>query len=111
MRKFIIFLTILLSYITPTAYGGGGGVDEYATEIEINNQAIKAIASIVEKGKVPPSWAKIKPESSSEKMGKNGLYQWTVIFKNPEIEDPEKQNLYVIMNTAGQVLRVNYSGR
>ncbi|MBC8316712.1 MAG: hypothetical protein H8E41_02330 [Desulfobulbaceae bacterium] len=111
MRKFILCLITLLTLIAPAAYGGGGGVDEYVSEKEILSEAIKGIASIVEKEKIPSSWGQIKPESSSEKMGKNGLYQWTVIFKNMEIEDPEKQTLYVTLNTAGQILRVNYSGK
>lgn len=111
MRKFIIYLITLLTLIAPAAYGGGGGIDEYASEKEIHSEAVKAIASIVEKGKIPSSWTQIKPESSSEKMGKKGLYEWTVIFKNPAIENKENQTLFVILNTSGQILRVNYSGK
>jgi hypothetical protein len=111
MRKFIICLITLLTLIAPAAYGGGGGVDDYVSEKEIRSEAMKAVASVVEKGKIPSSWTQIKPESSSEKMGKKGLYEWTVIFKNSAVENPEKQTLYVILNTAGQILRVNYSGK
>jgi hypothetical protein len=111
MRKFIICLITLLTLIAPSAYGGGGGTDEFVSEKEIRNEAIKAIASIVEKGKIPSSWTEIKPESTSEKMGGRGLYEWTVIFKNPAIENQEKQTLFVLLNTSGQILRVNYSGK
>jgi hypothetical protein len=111
MRKLIVCLITLFTLITPAAYGGGGGVNEYATEKEIRSEAIKAIVSIVEKNKIPSSWTQTKPESSNEKMGARGLYEWTVIFKNPNIENPEKQTLFVFLNTSGQILRVNYSGK
>lgn len=102
----------LFTLIAPTVHGGGGGgVDDYATEEKVRGEAMKAIASVAEKGKIPSSWTEVQPASSSEKMGKKGFYEWTVIFKNPEIEDSAKQTLYVILNPAGQVLRVNYSGK
>ncbi len=111
MRTLIICLISLLVLIAPAAYGGGGGLDEYVSKEEAHSAAIKAIASVVEKGKIPSSWTQVNPESSSEKMGSKGIYEWTVIFKNPEVKDPEKQTLYVILNPAGQILRVNYSGK
>jgi Family of unknown function (DUF6488) len=111
MPKLIICLLTLLALIAPVAYGGGGGIDEYFSKEAIHSESIKAIASIVEKGKIPSSWAQVKPDSSSEKMGQKGIYEWRVIFKNPEIEDPERQTLYVILNPVGQILRVNYSGK
>jgi len=110
-KKLIICLITVLTLIAPAAYGGGGGIDEYFSKEAIHNESIKAIASIVEKGKIPSSWGQIKPESSSEKMGQKGIYEWRVIFKNPAIEDPEKQTLSVILNPVGQILRVNYSGK
>ena len=111
MCRFIFYVIILLVFSATQIYAGGGGVDEYATEIQVRNEAKKAVASIIEKGKIDASWANIEPAEAKEQMGRRGLYEWTVTFINPDIADKEKQVLYVILNTTGQVPRANFSGK
>lgn len=111
MYRFIFYFIGIFVFSATPIFAGGGGIDEYATETQVRNEAKKAVASIIEKGKIDSSWANIEPAEAKEQMGRSGLYEWTVIFKNPNIVDEEKKILYVILNTSGQVLRANFSGK
>ncbi len=73
------------------------------------NNAEKAMASLVLKGKIDKSWESITA-SSSEKKSFNGRSEWVVIFVNKNITDSDKQKLYVFLTLNGEYIAANYTG-
>lgn len=110
MRIITFCILIFLAFPVALSFAGGGGVDEYATETEVRHEAVKAVVSLIQKGKLESSWGNIEPKEVKEQMGKRGLYEWVVTFVNSKITEEKKKTLYVFLNTSGQVFRVNFSG-
>ena len=69
----------------------------------------KAIASLVIKGKLDESWKSVTP-SSSEKKTFNGRPEWVVIYVNEKITDTSKQKLYVFLTLSGEYIAANHTG-
>ncbi|NOY84031.1 MAG: hypothetical protein GXO96_04260 [Nitrospirae bacterium] len=114
MKKLSIFLLILFSLSTSLAYGGEGHGHTHEqtgpiSSSEAGNKALDVVMKAVIKEKVPESWAQIKPATIEQKTYDQGP-EWVVTFNNTEIENKEKQTLYVFLSLTGHFLAVNFTG-
>ena len=124
MKKFIFGLIIVMALTVSPAFGEGGcdhdhdahaghshghGHD-HAVEISKDQVIEKAsgyVSKLVEKGKLDASWQQVEPAEVKE----NDAHEWVVTYSNPEIEDPEKQTLYMFLSLSGKYIAANFTGK
>ena len=114
MRKFIICLITVLALSATSAYAGAGSGHSHGpvtpvAEEQVLQNALSAVASIVQKDKIDASWAEITPMDAQKKQFKNAL-EWVVTFNNPKVADQNKKTLYVFLSLGGQYLGANFTG-
>ncbi len=73
----------------------------------IGQSAQEAVIKLVAQAKLPASWSKAKPLDTKMRT-KDGAEQWVVTFRNGQIRNSAKRNLYVIMNTEGGFISANH---
>ena len=113
----ILATTLVLSslfFCAPVVAGSGhdhghSHAQAPATKETAEKNAEKAIASLVETGKIDKSWKSITA-STSEKKNYSGRSEWVVIFINDKITDPAKQKLYVFLTLSGEYIAANHTG-
>lgn len=103
-----------LLFGSPVMAGSGHDHGHSHAQAPVNKEtaeenAGKAIASLVASGKLDKSWVSISP-ISSEKKSFNGQSEWVVIFINEKVTDPAKQKLYVFLTLGGEYIAANHTG-
>lgn len=68
------------------------------------------VADLVSKSKLDKSWASISA-SSVVKSGTSMKTEWEVVLVNEGVEDTSKQKLYVFLNSSGEYIAENFTGR
>jgi ERCC4-related helicase len=111
----IVAVAVLLVYITnPLASHahdhGHKHANKAVTKHDIKDTAKRQLKRLIRTKKIPKSWAKTKI-STIEKKKFNNKLEWVVKFINRDIEDSNKQTLYIFVNKRGYVKASNYSGR
>ena len=76
----------------------------------VEENAGKAIASLVVTGKIDKSWESITA-SSFEKKDYSGRSEWVVVFINEKIADPARKKLYVFLTLGGEYIAANFTGK
>jgi hypothetical protein len=114
MKKLSICLLVLFSLSSPLAFGDQGhdhspAPSEPISKSEAGKKATQVVRSIAKKGKLPESWSSLEPATIKQKTFKKGP-EWVVSFKNPKVENKERQTLYVFLTLAGSYLGANFSG-
>jgi len=86
-----------------------GHAHEPVTDSSLSKSAAKKITQLANEGKIERSWLGLEPSSISKKDYINGP-EWVVSFKNAEISDSSKNNLYVFYDLNGHYIAANHSG-
>ena len=79
------------------------------TKIQAVKASKKEIKKYVKKGKLVKSWLKVKVNDVSQKKY-HGHLEWVITYKNSEIKDAKKQQLYVFINEIGHSTGANFTG-
>ena len=72
--------------------------------------ATKIVASLIKKNKLEQSWSSVKA-SSAEKTAVDYRPEWRITFINNNIEDINKQKLYVFLSLDGLYIAANFTGK
>ncbi len=122
MKKIIFCLMVMMAFTAAPVFGADGcghdhgahaghdhGNDNAAelTQSQIQEKASGYVAKLVEKGKLDASWEEIAPKEVKE----NEAHEWVVTYANPQIEDTEKQTLYLFLSLSGKYIAANFTGK
>ena len=91
-------------------HGGHSHAQKEVTKEYAKNVATKEIKSLSQRGKLDKSWINTPMLNMKQKKYNNEM-EWVVSYKNDNIKDPNKQNLYVFINLYGEITGVNHSGQ
>jgi hypothetical protein len=110
-----LFSFIFLFYASYVQVGPGHGHSHGAAQVEVSKSdvltsASKALSSLVKKGKIEKSWAKVKV-NKTEKKAFGGQQNWVISFENKKEKDKKKRTLYVFFNLYGKYLGSNFTGK
>ena len=109
----ILPITLLCSlFMLSAAAISGPGTDhthEPLSKREVSIQAETHLESLIERGKVDPSWEYKSPKSVEQKTFAKGP-EWVVKFENDKLPDPNQRVLYMFFTLDGHYLAANYSG-
>ncbi|MEH6345371.1 MAG: DUF6488 family protein [Bermanella sp.] len=112
-----VFLTALL-FSLPSLAGSGHGHDHGEahdhssapiTSAKATDKVKELIARLVNKGKLEKSWLAATAIKTDKKAFSKGP-EWVVLYKNDQVADIKKQNLYVFYSLSGQYIAANHSG-
>ncbi len=124
MKKSIFCLLVLVIFAVAPADGENGhdhacdGSHEHAdghghdhaadlSQGRVIEKASGYVAKLVDKGNLDASWQGVSPAEVKE----NDAHEWVVTFFNPDIEDPEKQTLYMFLTMSGKYIAANFTGK
>lgn len=118
MWKIIFSLVFLVVVATAPVFAAGGhdhgsshgndhGPATHLSKNQIFKKATGYVGKLVEKGQLTQSWQQV----SAESIVKNDSDEWVVIFKNPQVSDPDQQTLYMFLTTAGNYIAANFTGK
>ena len=116
MRLTILLLGFILSFSTFSVLAGSGhdhGHSHSTTPVsqeQAQKRATEIVASYVDKDKLEKSWASIEA-SSIEKITVQGKPEWKVVFRNKDIQEADKQTLYVFLTLSGEYIAANFTGK
>ena len=118
--KTLIKTTIVAVALTcGTLYAGSGhshdGNGHGHTQVEVSKAAIKNMAPkelmrLVEMGKIDKSWLNTPVADIKKKQFHHNM-EWVVSFKNKEIKDKNKQNVYIFFSLYGKMTGANHTGK
>ncbi len=112
-----VFLSTLL-FSLPSSAGTGhdhdhGEAHDHSsapiTSVKATDKAKKLITRLVNKGKLSKIWLSATAVKTEKKSFSKGP-EWVVQYKNTQIKDIKKQNLYVFYSLSGQYIAANHSG-
>lgn len=119
MRNLITTLFLSL-FITTSAMAGGGhahGSDgghshsqPPVSKDEAISRASKKVNQLATKGVIDETWKDVKAHSATQKRFSKGA-EWVITFKNDNVKDSTKQNLYLFFSLDGHYIAANYSGK
>ncbi|MBL1275006.1 MAG: hypothetical protein COB30_002865 [Ectothiorhodospiraceae bacterium] len=114
MRIQTLFFSLILSFFSLAAIAGSdhdhGHSHEPVSQIQAEENAIKNVARLADKGKIDKSWKTSQAmKTEKKKFGKN--MEWVVTFNNKTINDSAKQTLYIFLSLGGEYLAANYTGK
>ncbi|MFT5657473.1 MAG: hypothetical protein ACI9KN_000746 [Gammaproteobacteria bacterium] len=113
MRIQSVILSLSLFLFSFSALAGAGhdhgGSQVPVTQAEAEKVATRSIQGLVEAGKIDSSWNSVQIAESLKKTF-GGNMEWVISFKNKNISELEKQNLYVFLTLSGEYLGANYTG-
>lgn len=93
-------------------HGGGGHSHSHGPvsgEVAVK-KATDKVRSLVESGKLDPSWADVKATGATQKTF-GDVPEWVVTFKNEKISDASKQTLYLFFTLDGMYIAANFTGK
>ena len=91
---------------TVAAHPGGHAPMSYEEALA---SAALVLDDMVTHKSVDESWKGIRP-IGAERVIRNHQIQWVVMLKNPAINDPAKQTLYILFDAFGEFLIANHTG-
>lgn len=109
-------IAVALTYTTLYASGShDNGHGHSHTQVEVSkavieNMASKELVNLIKKGKIHKSWSNT-PISDIKKKQFHHNMEWVVSFKNKEIIDKAKQNVYIFFSLYGKTTGVNHTGK
>lgn len=111
----LLFSSLLSCITVPAAAGSGhshgnGHSHGPITKEQVIQKAVKRLKRLVKSGKLHQSWQGIKAVDALKKNF-SGKKEWVVSFKNPNIKNESKQNLYMFFKLDGHYLATNYTGK
>lgn len=77
---------------------------------EILEVSKKHITLLIKNKKVDPSWEQ-STHTDIKQHTVSGFKEWVVQYKNTQVEDATKQTLFIFVDTHGQVLAANHTGK
>ena len=103
------------SLFAGSGHSHDGGHGHSHTQVEVTKAAIKDMAPkelmrLVTKGKLDKSWLNI-PVTNIKKKQFHHNVEWVVSFKNKEIKDKAKQNVYIFFSLYGKKTGANHTGK
>lgn len=117
--KNIATLTLCTSllFTLPALAGSGSGHSHGhghshapLTSEQVEKKASQKVQSLVDAEKIDASWAGLKPDEGTEQKVFSHDPEWVVVFSNEEVEDLEKQKLYLFYSLSGKYIAANYTG-
>lgn len=124
MKRIIFCLIIVISFTALPVFAAedcghdhdahaghdhGQSID-HAMEISKDQVIEKAsgyVDKLIDKGKLDASWQQIAPMEVKE----NDDHEWVVTYSNLQIEDSEKQTLYMFLTLSGKYIAANFTGK
>jgi len=88
-------------------HGHGHDHDMEISKDQVIEKASGYVDKLIKKGKLDASWEQIAPMGVKE----NDAHEWVVTYSNPEIEDSEKQTLYMFLTLSGKYIAANFTGK
>ena len=76
-------------------------------QVNVPQAARQAVVRLVSQARLPASWARVQPVSSTQRT-RNGAQQWVVTFQNNAIRNAAQRRLYVIMRPDGTFVSANH---
>jgi len=116
MKKYLLLLSsiTLLGFSKISFAGPGDGCHFHGSKPAAESVIIKCAnqrkASLVKSTKLDKSWDTINHSSIELVDGKKGK-EWKVIYKNPNISDKAKTNLYMFFTPPGNFIASNHTGQ
>lgn len=118
MRKIIFCLMVMIAFTAVPALGAGGHDDhghhghghDHSAELskaQVIEKASGYVVKLIKKGKLDASWEFVPAKEAKE----NSAHEWVVTFSNSDIEDPEKQILYMFLTLSGKYIAANFTGK
>ena len=77
---------------------------------DIQRAARKRLWMLTQEKKISTSWLEI-PIVSTDKKQFADRVEWVVIYRDLNIKDKKKQNIYIFVDFYGHVMGVNYTGK
>ena len=68
------------------------------------------LTALAKAGKIDASWSTIKAATAEQKDFGKGK-EWVISFQNAQVQDSNKQTLYLFYTLNGRYLAANYSGK
>jgi len=116
MKKYL-FLISLITFlgVSKNTMAGPGDACHFhgskpAAESIILKCANQRKVSLVKSNKLDKSWESINHSSIELVEGKKGK-EWRVVYKNPNISDKSKTDLYMFFTPPGNFIASNYTGQ
>jgi len=75
----------------------------------IQRAARKRLWMLVQEKKIDASWLEVPIVSTDKKKFEENI-EWVVIYRDLNIENKKKQNIYIFVDFYGHVVGVNYIG-
>ncbi len=108
MRRILGAVAAVAFFAVPALAHPDGHDQQFRVERKpIGQSAQEAVIKLVAQAKLAASWSKAKPLNTKMRT-KDGAEQWVVTFRNDQIRNSAKRNLYVIMNTEGGFISANH---
>ena len=115
MRTLIITLVICCCLLINIANAGPGHEHEHGhshgpiSSAAVEGKALKKVQQLAQSGKIDSSWSNKNPLSVEQKSFAKGP-EWVITFKNEQLTDMEKQNLFLFFRLDGHYIGANYTG-
>ena len=82
---------------------------EELSKKNIQRAARKRLWMLVQEKKIDASWLEVPIVSTDKKKFEENI-EWVVIYRDLNIENKKKQNIYIFVDFYGHVVGVNYIG-
>ena len=111
LARHVSFVLAMLVAAPVLAHPGGHGYfGPPASEDAIRAIAPRAVAAIVERGKLGPTW-KDATLKAAERKEIEGEKIWLVSFENPKEADKTKTTFFRFFTLSGELVGANFSGK
>lgn len=87
-----------------------GQVKEQASKQAVLASANQHVKQLIQNNKIDKSWEGISPSKTEQKRF-NATLEWVVTYKNTNVTDSAKQNLYLFVDLYGKVKAANHTGK
>ena len=107
------FILSLSAFSVMAGSGHDHGHSHSATPVsqeQAQKRATEIVASYADKDKLEKSWASIEA-SSIEKITVQGKPEWKIVFRNNDIQETDRQTLYVFLTLSGDYVAENFTGK
>lgn len=116
MKKYVFLISLIafLGLSKNTLAGPGDGCHFHGSKPAAESVIIKCAnqrkASLVKSNKLDKSWEAINHSSIDFVEGKKGK-EWKIVYKNPNITDKTKINLFMFFTPPGNFIASNHTGQ
>jgi len=108
------FLALIFCLFLPglSVAGPEGPGHYHNVEIDASQAAETAgqvLAQLVKRGRLDTTWSGVRALSAVKKDFEKGP-EWVVRFRNDEVADESKKELFIFLTTDGKVIAANFTG-